>query len=467
MESYDLVVIGSGPGGYVASIRAAQLGARVACIEARELGGTCLNRGCIPTKALTKSAHLALDLAQAHTFGFQVDGYRVDLPQVMERKDAVVRNLVTGVEKLFSSWGVQLYRGRASLLTRDKVSIVSGEDMGKTLQARYLLLATGSSPALPPVPQEQLSHTISSDDALSLKEVPEKMVIIGGGVLAVEFACIYQAFGTQVEMIKRSPLILPPVDPELARRLMILLKKRGMKINTGIYIKGIEAGRITAQDKKGGEVIFQGDKILVAMGRKPDLGGLELDTFGIEGSERGIAVDPYLETSVQGVYAIGDVLGQHYLASVASKEGILVAENLFGNQEKKAMDYSVIPQCVFSHPEVAGVGLTEKEAQKKGMDVVVSKFPLSASGKAVAMGETDGVVKLVAQKENGQVVGAHILGPQATDLIHQAAVAIKAQITAADLLEIVFGHPTLSEAMMEACEGLFGAPIHLKARGRK
>lgn len=464
---YDLVVIGSGPGGYVASIRAAQLGARVACVEARDLGGTCLNRGCIPTKALTRSAHLAMDLAQAQELGFQVQGFKVDLPQVMKRKDAVVKNLVGGVEKLFSSWGVELYRGRASLTDPNQVSIVSGEDKGKTLSARYLLLATGSSPALPPVPEEELKHTLSSDEALALTRVPDKMVIIGGGVLAVEFACIYQAFGSKVEMIKRSPLILPPVDPELARRLMILLKRRGIPIHTGIYLEKIRPGEVLARDKKGAEVTFQGDAILVAMGRKPDLGGLPLHSLGITCREGGIAVDPFLETNVKGIYAIGDVLGQHYLASVASKEGICVAENLFANGEKKAMDYSVIPQCVFSHPEVAGVGLTEKEAQKKGLDVVVSKFPLSASGKAVAMGETDGVVKLVAEKEGGRLIGAHILGPQATDLIHQAAVAIKTHATAGQLLEIIFGHPTLSESIMEAAEGLFGGAIHLMPRGKR
>ena len=470
-KNYDLVVIGSGPGGYVAAIRAAQLGASVACVESRDLGGTCLNRGCIPTKALVKAAHMVKDFNRAEEFGFHLSDLSIDLEQVMKRKDEVVSTLVGGVEKLFSSNGVDYYPGRGSIPAPGKVK-VEGEDESFELKTENIMIATGSCQKNPPVDEEDLKHTISSDDALELTEIPEKMVVIGGGVLAVEFACIYNTFGTEVEMIKRSPLILPPIDPEISRRLMALLRREGIKINTGIYIKGIEAEdentkRIVADNKKGEEVSFSGDAILVAMGRNPDFGGLDLDGLGIDYTEEGIQVDEYLETSVPGIYAIGDVLGRYYLASVASAEGILVTENLFSEGEKEPMEYNAIPQVVFSDPEVASVGLTDKEARKEGIPASVSKFPFSANGKAVALGETNGIVKLVAEEGDGRLIGAHLMGPAAGDLVHETALAVKMGATAREVGELIHAHPTLSENIMEAAEGIYTKPIHLMKRGRR
>ncbi len=459
---YDVVVIGSGPGGYVAAIRAAQKGGKVACIEKASIGGTCLNRGCIPTKALVQSANVYQAVLGSEEFGVKTSGVCCDFSRVMQRKKEVVSRLVEGVERLFASNGVELVRGTAQIEAPGVVTVNQGGKVTK-LNTRSIIIATGSCPELPPVSEESLSHTISSDDALELTEIPESMVVIGGGVLGVEFACIYRAFGTEIDIIKRSPLILPPIDEELSKRLMPILKKQGIRINTGIYIKQIVEApgggkRVIADTKDGKEVHFDAEKVLVAMGRKPDFGGLDLQTLGISYDRKGIHVNERMETSVSGIYAIGDVVGRFYLAPVASAEGIVAADNAMG--EHRSMDYSVVPQCVFSMPEVAGVGLTEREAKEKHANIRVSKFPFSANGKAVAMGETDGLVKIVSDA-GGKILGVHILGPHATDLIHEGAVALAKGSSAADIAHLVHAHPTLAETVMEAAHGILGQPIHL------
>ncbi|MEW6031274.1 MAG: dihydrolipoyl dehydrogenase [Bacillota bacterium] len=471
---YDLVVIGAGPGGYVAALRAAQLGARVGVVERDRVGGCCLNRGCIPTKSLVRSAEVYTTAREAASYGTRISGeVTLDLPAVMARKREVIAQLVGGVERLFTAAGVTVHRGTAAVPAPGKVTVAHPDGGGESLEARFILLATGSRPQLPPVPEADLAHTISSDDALELESVPSSMLIIGGGVLGVEFACIYHAFGSEVRMIKRTPLLLPPVDEEISRRLAPVLKRRGIQVSTGVFIKRIEptsAGKVVVCDTAdGGEVRFEAETVLVAMGRVPDFGGLDLDALGVEHDRKGVKVDARMRTTVPGVYAIGDVVGRTYLASVASAEGLVAVEDMFG--EGRDMDYRVVPGVVFSTPECASVGLKEKEALEAasagGREIKVSKFPFSANGKAVAMGETDGLVKLVADKATGEILGMHVMGPHASDLIHEGAVAVQARMTGEDLARIVFAHPTLSEAVMEAAHGVRGEPIHIAATRRR
>jgi len=474
---FDLVVIGAGPGGYVAALRAAQLGARVAVIERDRLGGCCLNRGCIPTKALVRSAEVLTTVKEAALYGTRVAGgpeaVSLDLPQVMARKRQVVAQLVGGVERLLSAADVKVYKGTATVPAPGEVRVAYPDGGEESLRTRYIILATGSQPQQPPVPKEDLVHTIGSDEALELEEVPSSMLIIGGGVLGVEFACIYHAFGSAIRIIKRTPLLLPAVDEEVARRLAPVLRRRGIEINTGVFIKRIEAtsaGKVVVCDTQdGGEVRFEAEKVLVAMGRVPDYGGIDVEALGIQTDRRGIRVDARMRTGVPGIYAIGDVVGKTWLASVASAEGIVAAEDMFG--EGRDMDYRVVPGVVFSSPECASVGLEEKDALEwaagSGREIVVSKFPFSANGKAIAMGETEGMVKLVADKGTGEVLGMHIIGPHASDLIHEGAVAIQARMKSEELARIVFAHPTLSETVMEAAHGLHGQPIHMVVQKRR
>ncbi len=464
---YNLIVIGSGPGGYVAALKAAQLGAKVAVVESAELGGTCLNRGCIPTKALVKSATAYIEARRAADFGVKTGAVELDLVGVMAHKERTTAQLVGGIEKLLSVAGVTVIRGRGQITAPGRVRVISAGD-DQELEAGNIIIATGSKPQLPPVDKGSLSHTISSDDALALPRVPESMIVIGGGVLGVEFACIWNAFGTRVDMVKRSPLILPMVDEEISRRLMTTLRKKQIKVNSGIYITEITEvngkKRLSGDTKDGAKISLEADVVLVAMGRVPDFGGLDLDALGIAYDKNGIKTDAYMQTSLNGVYAIGDVVGRTYLAPVASTEGIVAVEHMMGHSRE--MDYSVIPSCVFSIPEVASVGLKETEAREKGYKLKVSKFPFSANGRAVSMGDTEGLVKLIADDATGKILGMHVMGPHADDLIHQGALALAMGVTGKQLADMIYVHPTLSEAINEAAHGLVGQPLHLVKLGR-
>jgi len=465
---FDVVVIGGGPGGYVAAIRAAQRGAKVALFESRDIGGTCLNRGCIPTKALVRSAEVYQNILGGAEFGARVSGVELDFTQVMARKRQVVKKLTSGVEYLLKANGVQVYAGRAAVPRPGVVEVALRDGGAERLETKNIIIATGSGPALPPVSPKSLKLTISSDDALELERPPQSMVVIGGGVLGVEFACIYAAFGTKVDIIKRSPLILPPVDDEIAQRMAPLLRKINVTITTGIYVKEIKRRGdmlvLCAEKKDAGLVEFSGEKILVAMGRVPDFGGLGLEGLGVAHDARGIKVDARMRTSVPGIYAIGDVVGRFHLASVASAEGLCAADDITGHG--RDMDYAVVPACVFSRPEAASVGLKEREAREQGIDITVGKFMYGANGKALALGEPDGMVKVIARKGDGKVIGVHILGAQATDLIHEPALALKMGATAEDVAMMIHAHPTLSEIVMEAFHGAAGQAIH-QAPARK
>jgi len=463
---FDAIIIGGGPGGYVAAIKGAQMGGKIALVEGHKIGGTCLNIGCIPTKALVHAATTYLNTKEAGKFGIETGEVKLNLRGVMAHKERTVKQLVSGVDMLLRGYGVAVYRGWAKVPAPGKVEVTYEDGSKEVLEAGNIVLATGSSQQLPPVSKESLAHTISSDDALELDHVPGRMLVIGGGVLGVEFACIWNAFGSTVDMVKRSPLILPPVDEEISRRLMPILKRKGITVHGGQFIKEIkeEGGEkvLIADTKEGGTQEFRADTVLVAMGRVPSFGGIDLAGLGVAFDKKGIKTDERMATNVPGIWAIGDVVGRMYLAPVASTEGIVAIENILGRPA--TMDYSVVPSCVFSIPECASVGLKELEAKEKGFNVKVSKFPFSANGRAQAIGETDGLVKVIGDAGTGKILGAHILGPHADDLIHECALAMKAGLTASEVADMIHAHPTLPEAVLEAMHGVQGKPIHFLAR---
>ena len=462
---YDVVAIGSGPGGYVAAIKGAQLGGKIAVVEKDKIGGCCLNRGCIPTKALVRTAEVYLTAKKAHECGVNVGEVNFDIRVAMERKAQVVQQIVGGVDQLLRSNKIDVYSGIATVPGPGKVVVNKSDGTVEELETKNIILATGASQERPPISNESMGLTISSDDALELDFVPKTMVVIGGGVLGVEFACIYNAFGTKVDMIKRSPGILPAMDDEISRRLIPVMRKKGITVNPGMYIKEIVQAEdgdrvVRCETKDGGKAEFKAEVVLVAMGMMPSFGGIDLDNLGVAyDRKRGIQVDDHLRTTVAGIYAIGDVVGKYYLAQVASFEGIVAMENIFGHDTK--MDYTVIPNCVFSIPEVAGVGLREKDAKDAGIPIKVSKFPFTANGRAVAMGETEGIVKFVADARDNKILGMHVMGPRADDLIHEGAIAIRMGATSIDIAEMIHAHPTLPEAVMEAARGIASQPIHL------
>jgi len=456
---YDIIIIGGGPGGYVAGIRAAQLGARVAVIEQDRLGGTCLNRGCIPTKALLAGVALKRDLARAAEFGFSTGELKFDYAVLAARKDAVVKRLVQGIQFLLKKNKVELISGRGSLAGPGRVAIELPGGKKEELEAKAIILATGSEPAL----LESLGYNgqtiVTSNEALAWQSVPESLLVIGGGVMGCEFAVLYNSLGARVTILEVLPDILPPVDREIARAMHGLLHKQGIEIKTGAVISslGEERGAATARLESGEEL--RAERALISIGRRLNTAGLGLQEAGVAlGTKGEVAIDDYLQTSRPGVYAVGDLTGKIQLAHVASAQGIAAVRNILA--APGVMDYQTVPNCIFTLPEIAGVGLTSQEAEARGMKIKTGKFPFLASGKAQAGGQTEGMVKILAEAESGQIVGAHILGPHATDLIAEAVLAIRYRLTAGQLAETIHAHPTLSEAVAEAAEAVDGLSIH-------
>lgn len=458
MSKYNILVLGGGPGGYVAAIRAAQLGAKVALIEKERLGGVCLNWGCIPTKTMLRTAKLYKDILRGEEFGIvgiDVDNIKVDWNSLVNRKDKVVNQLVSGIESLMKKNKIDIYEGMGTVLNRNEIKV---NDI--ILWGKNLILATGAKENFPSIEEldsmVESGKVINSKGALSLKEIPEELIVVGGGVIAVEFATLFNSIGSKVTLIQRSSRILSSTESEMAATLERQLKKSGINILTNTNLKSISNDGVLIEHK-GKEKLFKGDKYLVSLGLKPQLKGLEslnlkLDSKGfVETNER-------METSVDGVYAIGDLNGKYALAHVASHEGVIAAENIMGMKSK--VDYNIVPQCIYTFPELASVGLTEEKAKEKGYDVIVSKFPLSANGKALAEGENVGFIKIIADKKYGEVLGTHIMASHATDMIAEAVMIMKLEGTVYDIKEGIHPHPTLSETMMEAAFGAIDKPIH-------
>jgi len=460
----NIAVIGAGPGGYVAAIRGAQLGANIYLIEDREVGGTCLNRGCIPTKTYFKNAELMRDLRRSEEFGITIENFSLDGKALQERKNKVVKQLVGGIEQLISSYkNIEFLPGRASIKDKNTIIVKLKDGDTKEITVDNIVIATGSKPTMTETKGVDLEGVITSDDLLEMEEIPETLIVVGGGVIGLEFASIYQELGSQVILL--ASRILKNIDMEIARRLPMYLKKQGMKTYVDIRAKEItkegDKLKVLAQYKnKDKEVEVIGDKVLIASGRGPVVEGLNLDSIGVEHDHTGIHVNEDFETTVEGIYAIGDVnnLGIQ-LAHVASAQGIYVMEKLMGL--KPDINLDVYPNCVFTLPEVAFVGMTEEELKESNIDYKVSKFMFGANGKALSLGEMDGFIKVFASKEDNKVLGVTILGPHANDLIHEGAIAIANDMDVDSITRTIHAHPTLSEAFMEAVHGLEDKAIHI------
>ena len=460
MSTYDVAIIGGGPGGYVAAIKAAQLGGKVCLIEKGELGGTCLNRGCIPTKTLFAVANFATQVRGAAGFGLKIDGVEVDYPQVVAHKNATVKQLTGGIDKLLKGNEVLTINGMGELTSRNTIEVTRSDGTQVEISAERIIIATGSEPANIPVFEIDEQQVLTTTGGLELAELPSSMIIVGGGVSGCEFASIFNGLGCQVTILELLPTILATEDRQVVRQLRVFMKRKGIEIQTEANVTGVkkcESG-VTATLESGDQI--NAGKMLISIGRKLNSEGIGLKTVGIHTSAEGkIIVNDHMETNVPGMYAVGDVASRYLLAHVASAEGIVAAQNCMGGSAR--MDYSTVPWCVFSIPEIARVGMTEDEAMNEGYHIKVGKFPYAASGKALGMRETEGFVKIIADTESGDILGVHILGAHASDLIHEAVVAIRLGASVADLAHTIHAHPTLAEAVMESAEAAYDRAIHM------
>ncbi len=459
-EVKDIVIIGSGPGGYVAAMHSAYMGAKIAVIEKdATLGGTCLNRGCILTKALVRSAEVMLDAKRSSDFGIDIDNIELNFEKVMSRKRDVVAKLVAGVEQLMKANKISVYKGLGRILSPHLVKVNDEE-----IATKKIIIATGSEKTLLPIPGLDLPGMLTTDDALELKELPESLVVIGGSHVGTEFASIYNILGAKVTIVKRRPLRLEPVDEEIGRRFAQTLPRQGIDVIIGAPVKAIRKDgdnlRVVWDTPEGEEKGVTAQMVLMGTGRQPYTEGLGLSELGIKMDGKAIVVNERLETNVEDVYAIGDVLGKHMMAHVASYEGEAAVENALGHPRQ--VDYRAVPSVVFTYPEVAGVGITEAEAQASGIPYKVSKFPFMAAGRAVAMDETMGIVKLICNAEDGKVLGMHIVGPHAGDLIAEGTLAVQTGLTARDIAHTMHAHPTLPEAIHETAMGQLEGIIHFQ-----
>ncbi len=458
--TYKVVVIGGGPGGYVAAIRAAQLGAKVAVIEKNRLGGTCLNVGCIPTKALVASVEVLHKVKKAGDYGVSVDSYEIDFGRMMERKDQIVEKLVTGIKFLFKKHKISVYQGVGKITAKNKVEITDIEGNLQEIEAENIIIATGSETALIESLGYDGEQIITSTEALALSEAPKRLLIVGGGVIGCEFASIFAELGTEVTIVDIAPAILPTVDKDASRLMQSLFKRRGIKLKTKTGIKEIRKSHseVVAHLDNGEEIVA--DKVLISVGRSLNSKGLGLEEVGVQVNSKGaIPVNLKLQTNLPNIYAIGDITDKLLLAHVASAQGLVAAENIMGSS--KEMNYDIIPNCIFTFPEVASVGITSQQAEEQGLKVKLGKFPFTAIGKAQAAGETDGFVKIIADAETDHILGAHIVGPHATDLIAEVTLAMKLGATVAQVVDTIHAHPTLAEAVLEAAEAVHGKSIHI------
>ena len=462
----DVLVIGGGPGGYVAAIRAAQLGASVTLVEKEHLGGTCLNIGCIPTKALLHTASLAEEIRnRGKEIGLVTGEVAIDFPQVMAHKEAVAGKLSGGVAGLLKKNKVKVIDGVASFTSEKTVTVKKNDDTTDSITADAIIIAVGSVNAIPPIPGLAGNpYCIDSTGALSLEEIPSSMVVVGGGVIGTELACAYASFGTKVTIIEALDHILPMLDDEITAAGMKHMEGMGIEIMLSSPVTAVEEADgkaiVHCNQADGNDTAVAGERVLIAVGRKADTGALALDAAGIKHDRGRIIVDDHMETNIPGVYAIGDcVFGKAQLAHAASAMGEVAAENILG--QKSVYDQKTCPSCVYIEPEAASVGMTEAQCKAEGIEYKVGKFPMFANGKAIILNGGEGLVKIIAGKEYGEILGMHIIGPRASDLIAEGALAIGDEMTLDELISTIHSHPTVTEALREAALQADGRSIHI------
>jgi dihydrolipoamide dehydrogenase len=461
----DLVILGAGPGGYVAAIRAAHHGLKVALVEERHLGGVCLHTGCIPTKTMVASVGLLRQARAAAQWGVEIAQAEAQMAAINARRQKVVQQLAGGVKMLLEKNLVQIIPGRGRLAGPGLVEVDIGGHR-QLARANTIIVATGSRPSELPFAKRDGVHILNSDDLLVISELPADLLIIGGGYIGCEFASIFAALGSKVTILEACDRLLPGMDKELGQALERSFKRAGVQVVLNAKIATVTTDGGAQAALEDGQV-FRGTKLLVSVGRKPNVENLGLETRGVQANERGIPVDDFLQTSCPGLYAIGDVTGRFPLAHVATAQARVVVENLLHAREGTApepMNYDAVPACVFTYPEIATVGLTEEEAARRGIATRVGRFPFAAIGKALATGETEGFVKLVAEAQTGRLLGGHIFGGHAAELIGQVTLAARLGATARQVTETIFAHPTLSESILEAAEAIFGKPVHIIPR---
>jgi dihydrolipoamide dehydrogenase len=467
MDQFDAIVLGGGPGGYVCAIRLGQLGLKVACIEEEEYGGVCLNWGCIPSKALIANAHYVEKSKHMGDAGISVGDVKLDVNKMQDWKGGVVKKMTSGVRSLLKANAAEIIEGRGKLLDAKTIEVkLKNGETRKLTASKAIVVATGSATIQVPGFEFDGKSVIGAREAVSLREIPKRLVVIGGGVIGLELGMVYQTFGAELTVVELTPSLLPGVDPDCVKVVEKKLTSRGGKVLKNTRAERLEKtpnGVTVVVSADGKEQKLECDVVLVAVGMKPRSRGVGLEELGVEIDQRGfVKTNEFCETNVKGVYAIGDVSGQPMLAHKASKEGEVAAEVIAGHHAAK--DWVTVPGIIFTDPEIATVGLTEEQAKAQGYAVKTGKFPFAALGRAVAIMETDGFVKVVTDTKSGRILGIHIVGPSATDLISEAVLALETVATAEDMAMSIHPHPTLGEALMEAAAASLGHAIHIVNR---
>jgi dihydrolipoamide dehydrogenase len=462
-QSFDVVVVGGGPGGYTAAIRAAQLGQKTAIVERDRLGGICLNWGCIPTKALLRNAEIIHTLNNAEEWGISVQGMSVDFPRIIKRSRGIADRISKGVEFLMKKNKITYLPGSATLRSNGRIEIATEGKPGATISGRHVIVATGARARSIPGVTIDRKRVITSTEAMTLNSLPGSMVIIGAGAIGMEFAYFYSTLGTKVTVVEMMPRILPVEDAELTKDLEKSFRKRGVEILTGTKVESVrsaEKGVTLAISSAEGKKELNGDLALMAVGVQGNVEGFGLEELKVQVEKGHIKVDADYRTNIPGIYAIGDVIGAPWLAHVASAEGVHCVEAIAG-LKPQPIDYLSIPGCTYCQPQIASVGLTEEQARAQGYELKIGKFPFRPLGKAMAMGETEGMVKLIFDARYGELLGAHIMGAEATEMIAELVVAKKLEATGKSIFHAIHAHPTMSEAVMEAAAAAYGEAINI------
>ncbi len=461
-EHYQIAVIGAGPGGYIAALKAAQLGAKTAVVEKHHLGGTCLNYGCIPSKALLASAELMHKIQGANSLGVSINGtVGFDWPAIQKRKDKVLMKLRGGVKGLFGARNVTLYSGKAVLDGPGKVNVTDEKGTSDSFTADKIILATGSVPARIPGWPTDPEMVCTSDEALHWKELPKRLLIVGGGVIGCEFACMMHEYGVEVMIVELMDSLLPEMETQLGQAIEGVFAKRGIGIYTGVKVEDLQVKDGSVEAVISGNQSLQVDKVLVATGRRPNTQGIGLESIGLETDRGFIRVNDKMETGVENYYCIGDANGRCLLAHAASAQGEVAVQNALGHSAEQTRP---VPNAVYTFPEIASVGLTTKQAQQQEIPVRVGEFPIGYLGKAMAVGEEFGFVRVIRHFEDERLLGVHVIGHNATEIIESATAMLTLKASAKDLAEMIFAHPTLSEAVKEAAEDAFQSAMHLPPR---